>query len=215
MIQVGIIMCNKLVIFGCGGHAKSVLDVVLFNKDYDDIVFVDFDAKQGETILGFSVLKSYKVTREDVFVAVGNNAQRMKLSEKYYSNLVSIVSKRAYIGRDVVLKKGVFIAHNVHIGIMSRIADYCIINTSASLDHECSLGKSVFIGPNATLCGKVSIGDNSFVGAGTVVIENIDVCDNIVIGASSVVVNDLVEQGTYVGSPVRLVVKNHKGSSVE
>ena len=34
-------MQDRLVIFGCGGHAKAVLDVVLTNNDYEDIVFVD------------------------------------------------------------------------------------------------------------------------------------------------------------------------------
>ena len=198
-------MTDKLIIFGCGGHAKAVLDVVLYNGEYKEIIFVDENAKENETILDFPVIKNYTITKEDVFIAVGNNEKRMQLGKKYYKNLVSIVSKKAYIGKNVTIGKGVFVAHNAQVGIMSRISDFCIINSSASLVHECVLAETVFIGPNTTLCGKVHIGNNSFIGASATIIDNIKINKNITIGASTVVIKDLIKEGIYVGNPARFI----------
>ncbi len=109
---------------------------------------------------------------------MGDNLKRKELSLKYYDNLSNVISKTAYIGKSVQLGKGIFIAHNAHVGVMSKIEDFSIINTGASIDHECFLEKASFIAPNATLCGKVMVGENSFIGAGATVIPEIKICKN-------------------------------------
>ena len=200
-------MKERLVILGCGGHAKAVLDVILYNNKYKDIIFVDNNARENEIILGYPVYKQYEITDEKVFVAIGNNSKRQALCEKYYNNLISVVSKTAYIGKNVSIGQGVFVAHNTHIGILSDINDFCIINTSASIDHECKIGKASFIGPNVTLCGKVSVKENVFIGAGTTLIDNISITDNTVIGAGAVVIKDITSCGTYVGIPAAKITQ--------
>lgn len=191
-------MKDKIIIFGCGGHARSVADVLLLNNHLVDIVFVDDNAKIGETILNFPVVKSYTPKDEKVFVAIGDNQKRAELS-KSLPNLFSIVSKNAYIGREVEIGKGVFVAHNAHIGAGSKICDNVIINTSASVDHECIIGENSHIAPNSTICGKVTIGKNVFTGAGSTIIDKLTICDNTIIGAGSVILKNINTAGTYVG----------------
>ncbi len=200
-------MKERLVILGCGGHARAVLDVILYNNQYKDIIFADKNARENETILGYPVYKQYKITGEKVFVAIGDNCKRRTLCEKYYSNLISVVSKTAYIGKNVNIGKGVFVAHSSHIGILSDIDDFCVINTSASIDHECKIGKGSFIGPNSTICGKVTVKENVFIGAGTTIIDNISIIDNTVIGAGAVVIKDITSCGTYVGIPAAKITQ--------
>ena len=199
---------EKYIIIGCGGHARSIADVILYNEPDADIIFIDENAKADEELLGFPVLPNYNITSEKVFVGFGDNKKRKELSQKYYSNLTSIISKNAYIGKNVKIGKGVFVAHNAHIGVLSTIDDFSIINTGALIDHECSIAKASFIGPNATLCGKVVIGENSFIGAGTTVKDNIYINSDIVIGAGSGVVKNLEINGTYVGIPAKLTEKS-------
>lgn len=199
---------NKLIIFGCGGHARAVLDVVLYNGDYTSIAFVDENAREGEKILNFPVVKEYDIRGgEAVFVAIGDNKKRITLGaslEKLHpKNLVSIVSKRAHIGESATIGKGVFVAHNTHIGIGSRVEDFALINTSSSIDHECSVGCGTFVAPSATLCGKVNLGINCFVGANATIIDNISVCDNVVIGAGATVIKNIEQAGTYIGTPAK------------
>lgn len=198
-------MSNKYIIIGCGGHAKSILDVIMFNESDAEIIFVDENAKENETILGFPVVNSYNISYEKVIVGIGDNKKRYELSKKYYANLTSIISKKAYIGNEVKIGKGVFIAHNAYIGIFSKINDFAVVNTGAIVEHECKLGAASFIGPNSTLCGKVNIGDNTFLGADTTILPEITICSGVTIGAKSLVTRgiSLDGGGLFVGIPCR------------
>ena len=49
-------MQNKWVIIGCGGHARSIADVILDNDQYADIVFLDKNAKNNEKLFGFPII---------------------------------------------------------------------------------------------------------------------------------------------------------------
>jgi len=198
-------MKNLLIVIGCGGHAKSVTDVILFNDPSKEIIFLDKNAREGESILGFPVVRDYEVTNEEVFVAIGDNIKRKIICEKYFNNLVSVVSKRAYLGKNTSIGKGVFVAHNAHIGILSTIKDFSVINTSASIDHECTVGIAATIAPGAVLCGKVIVGNNSWIGANAVVRENTSITDNVIIGMGATVVKNVINEGTYVGCPIRLI----------
>lgn len=196
-------MKDRVVIVGCGGHAKSVLDVILYNNPRADVIFLDENAAENEKILDYPVVKNYKITDEQVIVAIGDNEKRLELCQKYYDNLISVISNRAYTGKGVKIGKGVFIAHNAHVGILSEIGDFAIINTSASIDHECKIGKNTFIGPNVTLCGKVKIESSAFIGAGTTITPDTDITQNTITGAGCVVIKDISKAGLYIGVPAQ------------
>lgn len=191
-------MKDKLIIIGCGGHARSAADIYLFNNPTAEIIFVDKNAKEGEKILGFPVLKNYTIKEENVFIAIGDNKKRLEIF-KQYRNTCSIVSKNAYIGRGVEIGNGVLIAHNAHIGVGSKIFDNTIINSSASIDHDCIISENSHIAPNSTICGNVNIGKNVFVGAGCTIIDKINICDNTIIGAGTVIYKNIDIAGTYIG----------------
>lgn len=197
-------MKNKLVIIGCGGHARSVADVYLLNNPNAELVFFHEDAKENELILGFPALSNYKIEDEQVFIAIGDNIKRKNEALKY-KELQLIVSKNAYIGRNVSINQGVFISNMAHIGVNSDIGFNTIINTATIIDHDVIIGKNCHIAPNSTICGRVKIGNNVFVGAGSIIIDKINICDDVIIGAGAVVIKDINEKGTYVGNPLRKV----------
>ena len=197
-------MKNKLVIIGCGGHARSVADVYLFNNPDAEIVFVEENAKDGEEILGFPALKSYDIKNEKVFIAIGDNKARESELKKHKTT-ETIVSKKACIGKDVELGNGVFIAHEAHVGVGSKIGEGTIINSSALVDHEVLIGKNCHIAPNSTICGRCTIGKNTFVGAGATIIDKLTISDNVTVGAGAVVIKNIDKPGTYVGNPARKI----------
>ena len=53
--------------------------------------------------------------------------------------------------------------------------------------------------------GTVHVGDNTHIGIGAVVKNNIDICSNCTIGAGTVVVENLFIEGTYVGTPAKII----------
>lgn len=200
---------NRIVVFGCGGHARSVLNV-LYEIDQDtDILFVDGNAKNKEVILGCRVVPAYPLKNEDPYIiAIGDNKKRENLYRHFHhektGTCISVVSPSARVGMEADIGEGSFIAFGVYIGPQARIGVNTIINTGSIVEHETIVGDHTHIAPHATVCGRVKIGSNVFCGAGCVVIDKINICDNVVIGAGAVVTEDIIYPGTYVGIPAKV-----------
>lgn len=197
-------MENKVIyILGCGGHARSVADVILDNNPSQRLVFVDKNARENETILTFPVIKSLPAEAEAVFVAIGDNAKRRKLAEG--KKLINVISKRAYVSSSAKLADGIFVGDGAHIGPLVQIGCGTIINTNAVIEHEDVIDDWTHVSVNATICGHVRVGKEVFLGAGSVVKDGIAICDNVTIGAGGIVIKNIGEKGIYVGVPTRRI----------
>ncbi len=197
-------MKRSLTIYGCGGHARSVADIVLANGSYDTIVFVDENARDRETLYGFDVLRSPAGENTPCFPAIGDNAKRKaKLEAIGEELLVSIISRTAHIGLGAKLGNGVFVGNYCHIGPEALIGKNTIINHGAVVEHEVAIGEHCHIGPRATVCGRCRVGDLVLLGAGATVKDYVTICPNVVIGAGATVVSDIRLPGVYVGTPAK------------
>jgi len=193
---------KKIVIFGCGGHSRSVADIALANNPDVLIVFVDVNAKDGETIYGFTVVKEYSDDSLPVFIAIGDNKNRKQKFEGLDGvTFASIVSSNAHIGRGAVLGEGCFVGNYCHIGPEVRIGDNTIINNASIVEHEVKVGCHCHIGPNVTISGRCIIGDLVFVGVGAKIKDYVKICSNVTIGAGATVVKNIDVPGIYVGTP--------------
>ena len=68
------------------------------------------------------------------------------------------------------------------------------------------IGDNSHISTNAILNGNVKIGNNCFVGSGTVLENGISIKDSIIIGMKSLVRKSILDEGTYVGNPLRKII---------
>ena len=197
-------MENSIIyIIGCGGHARSVADVILNNNPEQHLIFVDENAKDGETILGFPVVKVLPNEAEQIFVAIGDNKKRKELSQD--KKLINVISKYAYVSSSAKLEDGIFVGEGAHIGPLANIGQGTIINTNAVIEHEDKIGEFSHISVNTTVCGRVNIGSNVFLGAGSIVKDGISVCNNVTVGVGGVVVKNIINNGIYIGVPVRKI----------
>ena len=196
-------MGDLFVIMGCGGHARSVADAILSDHSDAKIVFVDANARPNEKILGFNVVKSFG-DNSTVFIPAAGDNQRRK-DESSRQNTASYVSSTAHVGASSTVAAGCFVGMGAHIGPEATIGRGTIVNTNAVVEHNAIVGEFCHIAPNATVCGGCSIGDLVLIGAGAVVKPYQKICSNVIVGAGAVVVKDIVESGTYVGSPARKV----------
>ena len=198
---------QPIVIFGCGGHSRSVASVLLATDPAAKLLFVDPRADANEKILGFQAVQSYSGERKNYFFGIGDNHIRKKHYDEIGSQgLISIVSSLASIGQQTTLGKGLFIGNFSHIGPEVTIGDNTIINNGAIVEHEVKIGAHSHVGPNGTISGRCQIGDLVFIGVGATIKNNIRICSNVTVGAGAVVVKDIVEPGVYVGCPAALLV---------
>jgi sugar O-acyltransferase (sialic acid O-acetyltransferase NeuD family) len=198
-----------IIIVGCGGHARSVADVILYNDPGTTIVFVDINARHGETIFGFPVCGSYNIPkRQRIFVAIGDNYLRKSSIEELDETInISVLSKLAHIGQHAVVGCGSFVGNFVHVGPEVEIGKGTIINTSAVIEHEVKIGSYCHLAPNSSISGRCRLGDLVFVGVSATLKDSINICSNTIIGAGATVTSDIYEPGTYVGTPARKISK--------
>ncbi|MFC1845458.1 acetyltransferase [Thermodesulfobacteriota bacterium] len=195
-----------IVIFGCGGHSRSVVDVLLSTNPMAIPVFVDENAREGEKIFGFDVFREYLIKNEQVFLAIGDNeARKRKFEEIGEKNLITIISGTSYQGYKSTIGAGCFVGNFSHTGTEAVIGMNSIVNTASIVEHEVTVGAHSHIGPNATISGRCTIGDLVFVGVGATVKDKVSVCSNVIIGAGATVVEDIVDPGTYKGTPAQRI----------
>ena len=78
-----------------------------------------------------------------------------------------------------------------------------IVNTRASVDHDCRLADFVHIAPGATLSGDVQVGEGSLVGVGAVVVQGVRIGNGCLVAAGAVVVDDVPDGALVAGVPAR------------
>jgi sugar O-acyltransferase (sialic acid O-acetyltransferase NeuD family) len=205
-------MKDKLIIIGASGHGKVVADIAIKMNKWQSFAFLD-DDESIKTSMGLEVIGktadafTYK-DEADFFVAIGNNAVRERVQVKLIEqglNVLSLIHPSAVIGTDVEIGIGTAVMAGVVINSSTRIGKGCIINTSASLDHDNVIEDYVHISPGVNIAGTVKVGKGSWIGIGSVVSNNVNICSGCKVGAGAVVVKDITEPGTYVGIPVRKI----------
>ena len=195
-------------LFGASGHAKVIIDSLKASGKKISGLFDD--NPEVKELLGYNVFSPFDPIRmgdEELIISVGVNHIRKKIVENLpgdicYGNAIhpsAIISNHASLGEGTVVMQGAVIQSCVSIG------KHCIINTTASVDHDCLLEDYVHISPNATLCGAVSVGEGSQVGAGAVVIPGIKIGKWSLVAAGAVVMKNVPDNVLVLGNPARVV----------
>lgn len=205
-------MKNKLLIIGASGHGKVVADIALKMNKWESISFLN-DNQNLKSSMGIDVIGTTKdvhkfIDSHDVIVGIGNNSTREKIQnmlEILGASIPVLIHPSAIIGNDVEIGIGTVVMAGVVINCCTKIGNGCIINTSATIDHDNIIEDFVHISPGAHLAGTVKVGQGSWLGIGSIVRNNIIITQNVNIGAGAVVVKNITESGTYIGIPAKKV----------
>ncbi|TPN40293.1 acetyltransferase [Mesorhizobium sp. B1-1-9] len=201
-------MSKSLFILGFGGHARSVGDIAL-SSGFDDLLFIDDQAQEGEEFAGFPAVTVLPNNAADagwlMFPGSGDNARRRVQCDSALLPLATLVAPTASVGTQCDIGHGSLIAHQAHLGPLTKVGRGAIINSGAIVDHESIIGDFSHISVNATVAGRCRIGAEVTVGAGATVIDGISICDNVIVGAGATVVRDIEAPGVYIGTPARRV----------
>ena len=210
---------KELLLFGAGGHASKLIQIIQEQKRFEIIGYISTESK-GTIITNYPVLggiEDYKnnpaLQNKYYFIAIGENSIRHEIHEsvstihQHQERLVTLFSIHSVIQPDVRVGPGTVVMHNAVVLNQVNIGMCCIIDTGAVVEHEVTIGDFVNISPGVIICGGVNIGDGVSIGAGAIIIEKVKIGKNTLVGAGCVVVNDLQNNLLVVGNPARVVRK--------
>lgn len=203
---------TEIVIFGTGGHAKVVYDILLKQKLYNPVALIIL----RDAIPSFLSLPHFY--QEDFLqsdfsagiVAIGDNSVRSQVVEfiriqKPNFKFISAIHPSAQIAQDVVLGEGTVVMANVVVNSGTRVASHAILNTSSSIDHDCNIGKLASIAPGCVLGANVDVGDFSAISLGAQIIHGKKIGSHVVVGAGALVLNDIESYKVAYGRPCRVI----------
>lgn len=143
-------------------------------------------------------------------VAIGGSRGRDRIEIQDYlqsRGLVPLIAKHrtAFIAENVAIGEGSQVLAQSSVCVETVVGRGCIINTGATVDHECRLHDGVHIGPGAHLAGCVKVERYAMVGTGAVVSPRVVVGEESVVGAGAVVTGDVPSRTVVVGNPARIL----------
>jgi len=210
-------MTRTLWVVGAGGHAGVVADAALAAGRWRELAFFDDRWPQLAAVRHGPVLGPVTALRErlaalaraaapEVIVAVGDNVRRLALSRELAAagaTLATVVHPSAVLSPSADIGPGSLVAAGAVLNPGTRIGLAGIVNTRASVDHDCTVGDGVHLCPGVTLAGNVHVGDLAWVGIGSCVIQGRSIGAGATVGAGAVVIADVEAGATVVGCPAK------------
>lgn len=207
---------SRIYIIGAGGHGGVVADVMsLMGLQVSG--FIDPARIPGSDVSGIPVVGGdswllgqphSKLLLVNGVGAHAETSRRASVFEHWTSkgfrfmeithpsavvSASSVSTGNAQIMAGAVIQRGTHLGHNT------------VINTRASIDHDCYLEDHVFVSPGTTICGSVFIGTGSFIGAGAVLLPGTRVERGAVVGGGAIVKGQVEAFSKVVGNPARTI----------
>ncbi len=199
---------TRLIIYGAGGHGRSLAALIQKKGNFNLIGFIDDGRAEGEEVLGLPFLggreKLAELAKEGVRLAVngvggiGNLKSRLdvyNLLAQFGFHCPTVIHPTACIEDSAVLREGCQVLPLAYIGTQVEAGYGCIINTGAIVSHNCQLADYVNLSPGATLAGGVSIGEGSLVGMRATINLNVRIGRRALIGNGATVKTDVPDGG--------------------
>ena len=155
---------HNIVIIGCSGHAKVVIDIVKTVGLYSIAGLIDTYKDQGTRFGGYEILGTehdlpelmVKHSIEGGVVAIGDNWTRFRVTERVRAVAPNLffpvivhpsaqVASTAHVGQGGVILAGGIVNSDAQVG------EFCIVSSKASLDHDSCMGRFASLMPGATV----------------------------------------------------------------
>ena len=198
---------KSILIYGGGGHAKSVMEMALAMGGYHIAGIVDDGIPAGTRVLGFLVLGT-----RDILPALAGQGLRLaangvggildirirveifELLESYGYSFPVLRHPSATVEPSAVIGDGAQVFANAYVGSSAVLHPRCMVNTSAVVSHDCEIGVYSHIAPGALLAGLVQVGERTLVGMGVTTAIGIRIGSGVRIGNGAIILADVPDR---------------------
>lgn len=197
---------------GGGGHAAALLEILLL-QGRDVIAVVAPEITAGKEL--FKGIKHFKndnaildfppneVELVNGIGAMPYSGLRTKIHLEFKSKLyqfATVIANSAHVSTNAALAQGAQVLTNATICTGSKIGFGTIINTSASIDHDCEIAAFCHIAPGVIMSGQVHVKESVHIGTGAKVINSIQIGKNTIIGVGANVLKTLPDSAIVYGA---------------
>ena len=123
-------------LFGASGHGKVIAEIAEDNG-ISITGFIDRDETK-ESFIGFPVVHTVPENQTELILSIGSNKARKRLTEKYPQFIYkTLIHPKANLSKCATVEEGSVIMAGATLNPGVQIGKHCIINTNASIDHDC------------------------------------------------------------------------------
>lgn len=142
-------MDKSIVIYGAGGHAKVVLDLITDLGHQVDCFFDDSGLNASFGNLGIPVYKYDPNIFPDaeLIIAVGNSVVRKKIADFVSHRFATLIHPQASVSKTANIGLGSVVLAHATVQADAKIGDHVIVNANTCIDHEVRVESFVHISP--------------------------------------------------------------------
>ena len=186
---------KPLLLIGCGGHARSLIDLIETIDQWRIHGLVGLPDQVGGSVLGYPVigtdvdLPSLRKACPSAVLAIGqltDPTPRQRLAEQLQNlgfQCPVLISPYAIVSRHAQLNHGTTVCHGAMVNAAAVVGSHCILNSGALLEHDVEIGDHCHISTGALVNGGVRVGSGSFIGSGAMIREGLELPAYTVVGA--------------------------------
>ena len=200
-----------LILIGAGGHARSCIDVIEQQGQYQIVGLVGLAEQKHAQQLGYAVIASDNALDElaksyqYALITIGQiqtAEHRLRLYRQAAQcgfQLPTIIAPTAHVSQYAAIGAGSIIMHGAIVNAGANVGNNCIINTRSLIEHDTKVEDHCHISTGAILNGHVSVGTGSFVGSGCVIKEGVSIGTGCLVGMGLTVRHKLADNTRFTG----------------
>ncbi|QNG29035.1 NeuD/PglB/VioB family sugar acetyltransferase [Synechococcus sp. LTW-R] len=186
---------TSLLLIGCGGHARSLIDIIEEEGHWKIEGLVGLPEQVGTKVLGYTVISSdsdlpqLSLTCKAAVLAVGQlpdarlRIRLASLLDRLGFEIPFVVSPHAVVSRHAILRRGTTVGHGSVVNAGAVIGSHCTLNTRCLIEHDVQIGDHCHVSTGAVINGGVKLGPECFIGSGSVLREGLELPARTVISA--------------------------------
>jgi sugar O-acyltransferase (sialic acid O-acetyltransferase NeuD family) len=192
--NVAPIDATSVVVFGAGGHGKTLIELIRASGALDPVGVIDDSAGVSE-VLGVPVIGSRHdlaaIRGDGIGLAVNaiggitNMSVRVEVSQLLTAAgfmMPVLIHPSAVVEPSARIEAGSQVLAHSYVGSDAVLADGVIVNTGAVVSHDCVVGSHANISPGCLLASGVNLGPRSLLGMGVTTYLGIDIGSDVKVG---------------------------------